>query len=187
MFTASDVSPGAQNTHLQGLSAILTAAGSPFDLLGGLRVFSMANALPIKLSDPVNTVPIPESVRELTTEPSNMSFAALLEPPTPTPVHSLDASMCKLNPVLAKSERMLSPAFQDTEALHAYFTQVSNLEQEFETWRNRQVSEWQPHRLLNPILSRCCLGKLELWPGDMETHYDCKLDHARGSTLSIGR
>jgi len=158
IFTATDGSPGAQNIHLQGLSAILTAAGSPFDLLGGLRVFSMTNALPVKLP----------------TSHLTASLATLLELPTPTAVQNLDATLCKLNPILSQSEISLSTTFQDSDGLHKYFSQLSELEQDIDTWGCRQINEWQTRTLIDSAPGKCCRGKLALWPGHVETYYDCK-------------
>ncbi|KAK5945487.1 hypothetical protein PMZ80_002692 [Knufia obscura] len=157
IMTATDISPGAQNIHLQGLSAILTAAGPPFDLLGGIRVFSSANALPTK-----------------SPAPSIISFATMLEPPVPGPVQNLDATMSKLQPVLSQSDELLSSSSHNIEALYAFFDQVSEAGQELDTWRSRQVNEWQPHTLLHSAPDRCCIGKLELRLGRIETYYDGK-------------
>ena len=162
IFTATDSSPGAQNIHLQGLSAILTAAGSPFDLLGGLRVFSMANALPVKLSTPHLTA----------------SLATLLELPTPTAVQNLDATLCKLNPILSQSENLLSTIFQDSEGLHTYFSQLSELEQEIDTWGARQINQWQTRTLIASAPGKCCRGMLALWPGHVGMYYDRKFTGA---------
>jgi len=83
--------------------------------------------------------------------------------------------MCKLQPIMSRSQELLSPAFQDSGTLHAYFSKISEVELELDTWRTRQVNEWQPQTLIGPAPGGICSGELDLWPGHIETYYDCKL------------
>jgi len=135
----------------------------------------MANALPIKVAikvrgrkqDLVTATPLmPRQHRT----PLNLSCSPIEHPA----VRNLDDTIAKIGSILSTSEHLIASSNENTKDLQDCLEFLTGLGHELATWRHSQLDEWQPRQLTQQWRRDfCCGGRLKLWPGAVETYYDC--------------
>lgn len=135
LIVADETLSRAHNSHIKGISAILTEPGSPFDINRALRSFSLANALPLH-SGPQQCPPAAHALQK-----------GLNHDPFRSTIEDLDELLLKISPLQQKAQALLNSSDKDLEALSLALAQIREIGYGLQLWSSqKKPAGWQPFR-----------------------------------------